>query len=599
MDENYLDNLLNEFSLDKEIDHKIEDELDNEMQEEKRKRKEEHTLSQEDAFNLDLEQDVIGEALDGDLHFTEEQMDELDQLDNLADLDIGDLDFSDIDFDDLDMMKLENTSDHDFDDILKDFEGNLEIDDFFDEKKSNDLKQEETLTEAPKMDDESESIQPEKSEPEVSGLESASEETALEDDALSDKTNVVQTSEENGDLNADNFDADSFLDSLLEAEEEEKAAEQPIVELPEEQEEDTAAEFPEEQEEDTATELPEEAAADLAPEPVSNESEEELVELSSEENDELDDLFSMLDLQEDSDAENVSEPEENQSGESEEPILAELEDIEELEEEPVKKKRSFVQILFGDPDEDDELSEEELAAAEAKKAAKKAKKEAAKAAKAEKKEAAKAEKELKDSQKKKEDAEKKRIHAEKKAKRKAEELANAEPEKKLNKPMVIFIFSVFLGGTFLFYMASNNFNYKLAIEKAADYFASQKYHRAYDEIKGVDVKEEDQDLKDRIYTVMYVERLYEAYENNIELGRQKKALDSLLRGVDKYYEYYEEAERLGIISDLDYSFSRIQNTLLENYGITVEQAVEINKLEDYEYVQTIDSYTAAMQPEAE
>ena len=76
----------------------------------------------------------------------------------------------------------------------------------------------------------------------------------------------------------------------------------------------------------------------------------------------------------------------------------------------------------------------------------------------------------------------------------------------------------------------------------------------------------------------------------MELGRQKKALDSLLRGVDKYYEYYEEAQQLGIVSDLDYSFAQIQNALQDNYGITVEQAVAMNQMESYEYVQAIDQY---------
>ena len=35
MDENYLDNLLNEISLDKEIDHNVEDYLDNHIQSQK------------------------------------------------------------------------------------------------------------------------------------------------------------------------------------------------------------------------------------------------------------------------------------------------------------------------------------------------------------------------------------------------------------------------------------------------------------------------------------------------------------------------------------------------------------------------------------
>ena len=91
---------------------------------------------------------------------------------------------------------------------------------------------------------------------------------------------------------------------------------------------------------------------------------------------------------------------------------------------------------------------------------------------------------------------------------------------------------------------------------------------------------------------MYVERLYEAYENNIELGREEKALDSLLRGIDKYYEHYEEAAELGITSDLDYSFSQVQTALLQRYGISVEQAVELNKLDNYQYVQAIKGYIA-------
>ena len=209
--------------------------------------------------------------------------------------------------------------------------------------------------------------------------------------------------------------------------------------------------------------------------------------------------------------------------------------------------------------------------------------------KEEKAKTAKEEKTAKNNQKKKADQEKKILKAQKKAKLRAEELAEAELEKKLNKPMVFFIFSLFLGGTFLFFLASNNFNYSQAIERATNYFANQKYRKAYDEIVGVEVKEKDEDLKDRIYTVMYVERLYESYLNNVELGRPEKALDSLLRGVDKYYEHFEEAKELGITSDLDYSFNQIKTVLNEQYGITVEQAIEINQLPNYDYVQYIQS----------
>ena len=136
MDENYLDNLLNEISLDKEIDHNVEDELDDQLHREKIERKELTSPSENDKFDMDLEQDALNSNLDSDVHFSEKQMDELDNLDDLADLDIGDLDFSDIDFDDVDVTKLDEVQDdQDLDALLKEFDGDLEIADYFDEDK--------------------------------------------------------------------------------------------------------------------------------------------------------------------------------------------------------------------------------------------------------------------------------------------------------------------------------------------------------------------------------------------------------------------------------------------------------------------------------
>lgn len=513
MDENYLDNLLNEVSLDKEIDHNIEDELDSQMAREKKNRQEENAISKEDIFNMDLEQDASFSSMENDLAFSEDQMDELDKLGNLADLDIGDLDFSDIDFDDVDMTKLDDVNTENMDDLIKNFEGDLEISDTH-EPSEKDM----AVVKEPEADTDSQSA-------------------GVKEEA---------------------FDADYFLDSLLEEKEENAAKEDSVIDL------------------------------DAAPAKVQASIEEtETNEASSENGDSLDDLFSLLDIDEENKEEVAADKADNGEKPSDSPVS---DGMKNAEAEVPQGKKSIMQILFGDPDEDDVVTDEELAAIEAKKAAKKAKKQEADRLKKEKAEAAKAEKALKNGQKKKEEDEKKRVRAEKKAKRKAEELANAEPEKKLNTPMVIFVFSLFLGGTFLFYMASNNFNYAQAIDKAANYFSSQKYHRAYDEIKGVEVKEEDQNLKDRIYTVMYVERLYESYQSNIKLGRQEKALDSLLRGVDKYYEHYEEAEALGITSDIEYAFSQIQSTLANQYGITVERAVEINAMTDYEYLQVIEEY---------
>lgn len=595
MDENYLDNLLNEVSLDKEIDRTIEDELDNQMAMERKQHMEKNAMSSEDLFNMDLERDADLTALENDLTFSEDQMEELDKLENMADLDMGDMDFSDIDFDDLDMTKLdEDIETDDLQDLLKDFEGDLEIADSFHTEQAESAAQEENVAE-----------------------ETGQSEQPDADEDNSAQENVPETL--NDSLNEDDFDTDQFLDSLLEEPAGKEDSLEDILDLgQQEQNEETEAEAGGDdagagddimtQEElnrllDSMAEEPESASSesmDSSPQEsvdsssLEKEAEDVLSALETDtaetpaEGDPMDDLFSLLDM-DDTDG-NTEQAETSEGSVPENP---ELEDIAELPEKPADSgKKTFMQILFGDPDEDDILSEEELAAIDAKKEAKRAKKEAAKQAKQEKKEAAKAEKSLKNSQKQKENDEKQRVKAQKKAERKAEEEANAEPEKKLNRPMTIFIFSVFIGGAVLYYLGLNNFDYSQAIKKATDYFANRRYHRAYDEIKGVEVKEDDQDLKDRIYTVMYVERLYEAFQNNIRLGFQEKALDSLLRGVSKYYEHYDEAVELGIVADLDYSFGQIQNVLATQYGITVEQAMAINALSNYEYVQVLGEYVS-------
>lgn len=551
MDENYLDSLLNEVSLDKEIDHNIEEELDSQIEQEKRSFQEQQSVSAEDLFNLDLDLDANAIESEQDFHFSESQMDELDHLDQMADLDIGDLDFSDIDFDDLDITKLGDVESDDFDSLLQDFEGDLNISNLFDEHEQ------------------------------VAALNTNEEvfNTAISED-------VSEEPPLQADLNEDNFDTDQFLDSLLEPEEATpQQLEDSFEELPK-----SDAEEQKDSDDDDFDLL--QALEEFEGTSEVTEKEEPISQLSSQEQDDLNDILAMLDMDGAFESDSNGNNQETSGGEdfNNAPVgNIHIDDLEELPPDEQDKKQKLMEILFGEPDEDDILSEEELAEIEAKKLAKKQKKEQAKKEKEEKQKAAKEEKALKNNQKKKSDQEKKILKAQKKKLLKEQELAEAANEKKLNKPAVVFIFTLFLGATFLFFVSTSNFNYSLAIEKATNYFANQKYRKAYDEIVGVEVKEKDEELKDRIYTVMYVERLYESYLNNIELGREEKALDSLLRGVDKYYEHYEEAQTLGITADLDYSFKQIQNVLETQYNLSVEDAKKINQLDNYDYVQYIHS----------
>ncbi|MGN0435150.1 MAG: hypothetical protein ACI4D8_00805 [Wujia sp.] len=265
-----------------------------------------------------------------------------------------------------------------------------------------------------------------------------------------------------------------------------------------------------------------------------------------------------------------------------------FEDIEELDDTKVKpkskkekgEKRTFSEILFGEPDEDDEEEERLLLIRKEQKKEKKEQKKADKEAKKAEKASILAAKKQKEDNAKKEKALKKKAELE-------AELEEEKEQKQVPTPVVIIVFLLFaaLGG--LVYFGSQFFHYSEVIRKATDYFDRQRYRLAYDEVSGVEIKEKDEDLRDRIYTVMYVERLYESYENNMTLGRPDKALDALIRGLEKYDEHYEEAIELEIVDDIDLCKTKIIAALASTYGMSENDAYDVMELEGQEYNQAL------------
>lgn len=263
-------------------------------------------------------------------------------------------------------------------------------------------------------------------------------------------------------------------------------------------------------------------------------------------------------------------------------------------EETEHKKKTISEILFGEPDEDDLEEEALFEEKKAKKEEEKKQKQAEREAKKEEKNAARQEmlsaKQAKDKAKQKEKADKKR----QKDEAYAAEMEAEKDQKKVSTPTIIVVFVLFFALAVGVVLGTNQFSYSQVIKKAANYFERQRYRLAYDEVSGVEVKEKDQDLKDRIYTVMYVERLYESYENNMKLGRADKALDALLRGIEKYDEHYDEAVELDIVKDIDSCRDKIINALWNTYGITEDTAYQILAMEGQEYTKTLSELGAGI-----
>lgn len=478
--------------------------------------------------NLETDSSNIQGVAWSDAEIPTEEISELDELDKLADMDMNDMDFADIDFDDIDVTKM------DYDELKSPLNtediNDLQIDEkYLDEPADNDFEQEFLE----KKQDES-AVDPQSEIPDDTDID------AMFKEVFGDEGPDLQSPES---VEMQHIEEPEVMDEQEVPLETEKAVSETEQKPPAEDTGDASS------------------GADM------------------------DDLFAMLGLDANTEM-TATVPDKDEIPDFE--IPPEMEDLKDLGEiEPEKKKKSFMDVLFGE-DDSDEPTPEELEE-------KRQKKEEAKLKRKEKNKEKKA---AQNEKKQKNQKEKQAKLASKKAARKAEEaklLAAEGPEKKLNKPLcvIVILFFLCIGGAVI--LGTNVFDYTLVITKATSYFERQKYGMAYREILGVNVKEQDKDLESRIYTVMYVERQYEAYENYRVMDKPDKALDSLLQGLAKYDDYYQEAQTLNILDDYNYAKNQIVTALNEAYGMTEADALELLQLPDQEYTEQIRLRSADVQ----
>lgn len=524
MDENYLDQLLRDAEtrgLDAE-----EPEMHSISELEEEGQAEEPSLEQTLAEDAGHIQDVAW----SDAEISADEISELDELDEMADMDMDHMDFDDIDFDDVDVTKMN----------LEPVRVQRELDDF--ESMNIDEHYLDETAEDPEFEEELRRILPD------------------EDASLKESEDV---SSEEAEADVDAWMTEIFGDS----EDEFMKADTAAVS-------DAAGSVGIEEITDITDEEMLEAGAAAQLSAVMNEPES-----SSADTGDMEDLFAMLGIE--GTGMDTSMP-----GKDEIPDF----DIPEMTGEngntEQKKKKSFMDTLFGDDEEDTLTPEQEAKLAEEqeqKKQEKLAKKAEKKKQQEEKNKRRKAEKEKKTAQ----------IVAKKTARREADERALAEdgPEKKLNGPLCVIIVVFFLliggaviGGTYLF-------GYVHTVAKASNYFERQKYGMAYREILGETLRAADQPLQDKIYTVMYIERQYEAYENYVVINQPERALDALLYGLANYDTYYDDAVELGIVEDYNTARMHIVTALQEVFGLSEADAEELNALGGTDYIERIEAVT--------
>lgn len=220
-----------------------------------------------------------------------------------------------------------------------------------------------------------------------------------------------------------------------------------------------------------------------------------------------------------------------------------------------------------------EALEAELAAAkEEKAAAKEAKKKEAEEKKAEKAAAKKAKKEALEA-----------------------EAAKEVDEGRINRvgASVVFVFFGAIAAGVV--IGTNIYSYSQSITKATEYFDVQKYNNAYEEVYGLTIKEKDETIYEKIMTVMYVNKELNSYNNFYALRMYPEALDSLIKGLKRYEKYKQDAQSLGIESDLNYVRRQILGELKGSFSISEKQAMKLAGIEEQnEYSEAIQNKTEAL-----
>ncbi len=277
------------------------------------------------------------------------------------------------------------------------------------------------------------------------------------------------------------------------------------------------------------------------------------------------------------------------------------------ERKPSIEKESFFSRLFGkknkkaasaSSDEDADAQDSDMSDIDMdmmEDEAIKAKKEAAAA----KKEQKKKEKEEKAKEKKaKKESKKKEKEAKKKAKPKKEKKPKPAPRPeemmKVTPAGVITVIVVTAAVCSFIYLGITISSYNNNVEEATTYLTEHNYSKAFDCIEGIKAKNDADDaLFRQITTIMYVEKQRMSYENYKKLGLEYEALDSLIKGIGKYYAFEAQGEELGVIQDMEQCKNNIASILEQNYGISESLAETYYEIEDVvQYYYIINSYVA-------
>lgn len=123
---------------------------------------------------------------------------------------------------------------------------------------------------------------------------------------------------------------------------------------------------------------------------------------------------------------------------------------------------------------------------------------------------------------------------------------------------------------------------------ARNAFYEGDYEEAYELLYDKHLNSSDKLIFNRARTVLRLERKLESYENNLSMDRKLEAVDALLGGI-RCYQDLTDADEYGARSEVDALYQQICGILESNYGISEEEALEINAYDNETYTRKLYS----------
>ena len=150
----------------------------------------------------------------------------------------------------------------------------------------------------------------------------------------------------------------------------------------------------------------------------------------------------------------------------------------------------------------------------------------------------------------------------------------AEPDNTppLPKVPVILVFVMAASILVLVLAGTHLLGYSNSFADADQAFAEGRYSDAFQSVDGEKVKEKDADTYEKYRITAMVSAEYEAYESMMDAEVYDMALDSLIRTVQRYDKYLQDAETYGCRGEFDKIESAAETALQQDFGLTAEDA---------------------------